>query len=81
MPNPAQESCTDDNGHIIEAESPRDSDPPGDVNPATVKAVFKIRRKCKVDVQHTDLIKNEFWEKHPWILQGKNPKKTEIVHG
>lgn len=31
----------------------------------------KKRSKAKVVVAHVDLIKDEFWEKRPWILSGK----------
>ena len=31
----------------------------------------KKRNKAKVITEHVDLIKDEFWEKRPWILSGK----------
>ncbi|KAJ4347691.1 tRNA-His guanylyltransferase [Ascochyta clinopodiicola] len=31
----------------------------------------KKRSKAKVLMEHVDLIKDEFWEKRPWILSGK----------
>jgi hypothetical protein len=31
----------------------------------------KKRSKAKVVVAHVDLIKDDFWEKRPWILSGK----------
>lgn len=31
----------------------------------------KKRSKAKIVVAHVDLIKDEFWEKRPWILSGK----------
>ncbi|KAJ5162567.1 uncharacterized protein N7500_004397 [Penicillium coprophilum] len=34
----------------------------------------KLRRKAQVVVDHVDIIKDEFWEKRPWILSGKPGK-------
>lgn len=34
----------------------------------------KARVKTKVIVEHVDIIKDEFWEKRPWILSGKPGK-------
>jgi hypothetical protein len=34
----------------------------------------KKRSKAKVLVEHVDIIKDEFWEKRPWILSGKIPQ-------
>ncbi|KOS47868.1 hypothetical protein ACN38_g1172 [Penicillium nordicum] len=34
----------------------------------------KLRRKAQVVIDHVDIIKDEFWEKRPWILSG-NPGK------
>ncbi|EAA65634.1 hypothetical protein AN0804.2 [Aspergillus nidulans FGSC A4] len=31
----------------------------------------KLRRKAQVIVEHVDIIKDEFWERRPWILSGK----------
>lgn len=31
----------------------------------------KKRTKARILVEHVDLIKDEFWEKRPWILSGK----------
>jgi hypothetical protein len=31
----------------------------------------KKRSKAKVLIEHVDVIKDEFWEKRPWILSGK----------
>ncbi|KAI3226111.1 hypothetical protein DTO012A9_9435 [Penicillium roqueforti] len=32
--------------------------------------IRKLRRKAQVVVDHVDIIKDEFWEKRPWILSG-----------
>ena len=31
----------------------------------------KKRSKAKVLMEHVDIIRDEFWEKRPWILSGK----------
>lgn len=34
----------------------------------------KKRQKARVAVEHVDIIKDEFWQKRPWILAGKGFK-------
>ena len=34
----------------------------------------KVKAKASVVVEHLDIIKDEFWEKRPWILSGKPGK-------
>lgn len=39
----------------------------------------KKRAKARVVIEHLDIIKDEFWDKRPWILSnkpGKIPKET-----
>jgi tRNA(His) guanylyltransferase len=36
--------------------------------------IRKQRRKAQVVVEHVDIIKDEFWERRPWILSGKPGK-------
>jgi len=39
----------------------------------------KRRAKARITVQHIDIIKDEFWEKRPWLLAnrpGEIPKDT-----
>jgi len=31
----------------------------------------KLRRKAHVVVDHIDIIKDDFWERRPWILSNK----------
>jgi tRNA(His) guanylyltransferase len=31
----------------------------------------KKRSKARIITEHVDLIKDDFWEKRPWILSGK----------
>lgn len=34
----------------------------------------KLRRKAQVVVDHVDIIKDDFWERRPWILSNKPGK-------
>lgn len=34
----------------------------------------KTRAKAKIAVEHVDIIKDDFWERRPWILSGKAGK-------
>lgn len=39
----------------------------------------KKRTKARVVIEHLDIIKDEFWDKRPWILSnkpGKTPKEV-----
>jgi len=39
----------------------------------------KRRNKAMITIQHVDVIKDEFWERRPWLLSnkpGKIPKET-----
>ncbi|KAI9368095.1 putative tRNAHis guanylyltransferase [Aspergillus egyptiacus] len=36
--------------------------------------IRKLRRKAQVVVEHVDIIKDDFWERRPWILSGKPGK-------
>lgn len=36
--------------------------------------VRKLQRKAQVVVEHVDIIKDDFWERRPWILSGKPGK-------
>jgi len=39
----------------------------------------KARAKANVVVRHVDIIKDEFWEKRPWILSGKPGRPVESI--
>lgn len=58
---------------------PLDDDEPALVQEASMSRsqqdkVRKLRRKAQVVVDHVDIIKDEFWERRPWILSGKPGK-------
>ena len=39
----------------------------------------KKKAKARITVQHVDIIKDEFWDRRPWLLSnkpGKIPKET-----
>ncbi|ODM18756.1 tRNA(His) guanylyltransferase [Aspergillus cristatus] len=41
----------------------------------------KLRRKAQVVVEHVDIIKDDFWERRPWILSnkpGKLPAEADV---
>lgn len=31
----------------------------------------KLRRKAQVVVEHVDIIKDDFWQRRPWLLSGR----------
>ncbi|KAK4084484.1 uncharacterized protein Triagg1_964 [Trichoderma aggressivum f. europaeum] len=39
----------------------------------------KRRAKAKVVVEHLDIIKDEFWDRRPWILSGKPGKASKEI--
>ena len=41
------------------------------VSKSQQEKVRKAKQKAKVVVLHCDVIKDEFWERRPWILSGK----------
>lgn len=69
-PNPVQTSA-DDNGSgassVVPGSKPSKSQQ---------DKLRKLRRKARVVVDHVDIIKDEFWDRRPWILSntpGKLP--------
>ncbi|OQD62742.1 hypothetical protein PENPOL_c011G08187 [Penicillium polonicum] len=66
-----------------ELEEPKPAKSPSDEESSVVESqqsrsqqdkIRKLRRKAQVVIDHVDIIKDEFWEKRPWILSG-NPGK------
>ncbi|KAJ5515118.1 hypothetical protein N7463_004670 [Penicillium fimorum] len=62
-PNPTK-SHADEETPVVESKQSRSQQ----------DKIRKLRRKAQVVVDHVDIIKDEFWEKRPWILSG-NPGK------
>ncbi|CAK37314.1 uncharacterized protein An01g12630 [Aspergillus niger] len=54
-----------------EETSPLQEDTPSKTQQEKIR---KLRRKVQVVVDHVDIIKDEFWERRPWILSGKPGK-------
>lgn len=38
----------------------------------------KSRAKARITVQHLDMIKDDFWERRPWLLSGKPGKVPKM---
>ncbi|KAL4917855.1 Thg1 C terminal domain-containing protein [Aspergillus aurantiobrunneus] len=49
----------------------------GTISKTQQEKLRKLRRKAQVVVEHVDIIKDEFWERRPWILSGKPGKLPE----
>ena len=39
----------------------------------------KARKKAQVVIEHLDIIKDEFWDRRPWILSGRPGKPAVEV--
>lgn len=39
----------------------------------------KLRNKAQVTVQHLDIIKDEFWDRRPWLLSNKPGKPSKAA--
>lgn len=70
---------------LVELESHRVADEMDDLAEAARQSKTqtdkdkKRRSKARVVVEHLDLIKDDFWDRRPWILSnrpGKAPKET-----
>lgn len=60
--------------HGDDDEAPMDE---SKISRAQQDKLRKLRRKAQVVVDHVDIIKDEFWERRPWILSGKPGKLPE----
>lgn len=50
-----------------------------DISKTQAEKEKKRRAKARVTVQHLDIIRDEFWERRPWLLSnkpGQIPKQT-----
>lgn len=59
------------NGRSFVATQPSSSDRPVVMSRRQRDKDRKKRSKAKIITEHIDIIKDEFWEKRPWILTGK----------
>lgn len=39
----------------------------------------KLRNKAQVTIQHLDIIKDEFWDRRPWLLSNKPGKPSKAT--
>jgi len=44
-----------------------------ELSKAAAEKERKRRTKAAIAVEHVDIIKDEFWERRPWILTGRPP--------
>jgi hypothetical protein len=60
-------------------EKASSSVPENELSRTQQEKVKKARRRASVVVRHVDIIKDDFWERRPWILSGKpgNPFVVE----
>ncbi|GES59384.1 tRNA(His) guanylyltransferase [Aspergillus terreus] len=59
-------------GKVAEQEEYTTQD--ANVSRSQQEKLKKLRRKAQVVVEHVDIIKDEFWERRPWIISGKPGK-------
>ncbi|KAL4973419.1 Thg1 C terminal domain-containing protein [Aspergillus desertorum] len=52
-------------------QGPVEEDRPLNISKTQQEKLRKLRHKAQVVVEHVDIIKDEFWERRPWILSGK----------
>lgn len=73
-----QYELVDPGSHSVAAEMDDLAEPVTQSKTQTEKDK-KRRAKARVVVQHLDIIKDDFWDRRPWILSnkpGKVPKET-----
>jgi tRNA(His) guanylyltransferase len=52
--------------------------PENELSRTQQEKVKKARRRAGVVVKHIDIIKDDFWERRPWILSGKPGKPLGV---
>jgi tRNA(His) guanylyltransferase len=67
-------NVTNGSNLLVEGEDASTAVPEQDPSKTQKEKVRKARARAKVVVRHLDIIKDEFWEKRPWILSGKPGK-------
>lgn len=45
--------------------------PPAEMTKSQIARMRKIQKKATIAVMHVDIIKDDFWDKRPWILSNK----------
>jgi len=55
-------------------ESAMDAEP---LSKTAIERERKSRQKARIAMEHLDIIKNDFWERRPWILSNRIGKPVE----
>lgn len=55
-------------------QAPESQAPPTELSKTQQEKMRKLRRKAQVVVEHVDIIKDDFWQRRPWLLSGKPGK-------
>ncbi|KAL2001265.1 hypothetical protein VTN02DRAFT_1972 [Thermoascus thermophilus] len=61
-------------GDQTQEEEEAPSIPEKEISKSQQEKLRKLRRKAKVVVEHVDIIKDDFWQRRPWILSNKPGK-------
>lgn len=55
-------------------QAPESQAPTTELSKTQQEKMRKLRRKAQVVVEHVDIIKDDFWQRRPWLLSGKPGK-------
>ncbi|KAJ0420484.1 Thg1 C terminal domain-containing protein [Aspergillus carlsbadensis] len=69
-----EETKTGPESNTSQGQGEEESSAPEKISKTQQEKIRKQRRKAQVVVEHVDIIKDEFWERRPWILSGKPGK-------
>ncbi|KAL2847941.1 putative tRNAHis guanylyltransferase [Aspergillus pseudodeflectus] len=69
-----EETKTGPESKVSQAQGEEESTAQEKISKTQQEKIRKQRRKAQVVVEHVDIIKDEFWERRPWILSGKPGK-------
>ncbi|KAL2820709.1 Thg1 C terminal domain-containing protein [Aspergillus granulosus] len=69
-----EETKTGSESKTRQGQAEEESSVPEKISKTQQEKIRKQRRKAQVVVEHVDIIKDEFWERRPWILSGKPGK-------
>ncbi|KAL3494802.1 Thg1 C terminal domain-containing protein [Aspergillus germanicus] len=69
-----EETKTGPESKTSQGQGEEESSAPEKISKTQQEKIRKQRRKAQVVVEHVDIIKDEFWERRPWILSGKPGK-------
>jgi tRNA(His) guanylyltransferase len=52
---------------------------PPEISKTAAEKERKSKAKAGVKAEHIDIIKDEFWQRRPWILSGRPGKLTRLT--